>query len=197
MLADPKTAWSSATIKEWYGGQQRQLEIVSGAAVWYHSGMPPAPIRWVLVRDPAGEREPQAFLSTDVNAEPAAILGWFVSRWRMETTFQEARAHLGMETQRQWSDLAILRTTPALLGLYSCIAMWAHALRTPEGAAAVQANPAAWYGKRQPTFSDAIAVVRRALWDAPSLSLSQPRADVIEIPVALWQRLTETACYAA
>jgi DDE superfamily endonuclease len=197
MLADPKTAWSSATIQEWYGGQQRQLEIVSGAAVWYHSGMPPAPIRWVLVRDPAGEREPQAFLSTDVNAEPAAILGWFVSRWRMETTFQEARAHLGMETQRQWSDLAILRTTPALLGLYSCIAMWAHALRTPDGAAAVQANPAAWYDKRQPTFSDAIAAVRRALWDAPSLSLSQPRADMIEIPVALWQRLTETACYAA
>jgi len=197
MLADANTAWSPVTIKEWYGGQQRQLETVSGVAVWYHSGMPPAPIRWVLVRDPAGEREPQAFLSTDVDADPLAILGWFVSRWRMETTFQEARAHLGMETQRQWSDLAILRTTPALLGLCSCVTLWAHSLpRTQEAAAASPANAAAWYDKRQPTFSDAIAAVRRALWRAPILSLSRPGADVIEIPAALLQRLTETLCYA-
>src|SRR3954465_15431922 len=91
-------------VRRWHRAApvQRKLETVSGVAVWYHSGMPPAPIRWVLVRDPTGEREPQAFLSTDVEADPLRILGWFVSRWRMETTFQEARAHLGMETQRQW-----------------------------------------------------------------------------------------------
>ena len=122
-------------VTEWYGGRQRKLEIVSGVAVWYHSGLPPAPIRWVLVRDPSGEREPQAFLSTDLTAKPEQILGWFVSRWRMETTFQEARTHLGVETQRQWSDLAILRTTPALLGLFSLVTVWANQMvRSPIGA---------------------------------------------------------------
>src|SRR2546423_12981231 len=64
VLANPKTVWSPINVTEWYGGRQRKLEIVSGAAVWYPSGLPPAPIRWVLVRDPSGEREPQAFLST-------------------------------------------------------------------------------------------------------------------------------------
>src|SRR4029450_10320145 len=134
VLANPKTVWSPINVTEWYGGQQRKLEIVSDTAVWYHSGLPPAPIRWVLVRDPSGEREPQAFLSTDLTAKPEQILGWFVSRWRMETTFQEARTHLGVETQRQWSDLAILRTNPALSGLFSLVTVWADWMgRTPFG----------------------------------------------------------------
>jgi len=106
VLADPGTVWSSITLPEWYGGQQRTLEIISGMAVWYHSGLPPAPIRWVLARDPAGKLVPQAFLATDIETTPAEILGWFVSRWRVETTFQDVRAHLGVKTQRQWSDLA-------------------------------------------------------------------------------------------
>ena len=76
------------------------------------------PIRWLLVRDPTGQLEPQAFLATDLNARPGDILAWFVSRWQVEVTFAEVRAHLGVETQRQWSDKAILRTTPVLLGLF-------------------------------------------------------------------------------
>ncbi len=156
VLADPKTVWSRIIVAEWYGGRSRELEVASDTAVWYHSGLPPAPIRWVLVRDPSGESEPQAFLSTDLAATPERILGWFISRWRMETTFQEVRTHLGVETQRQWSDLAILRTTPALLGLFSLVAVWADELaRTP--ASAVRPRTAAWYDKREPTFSDAIA----------------------------------------
>ena len=166
VLADPKTVWSRITVAEWYGGRSRELEVASDTAVGYHSGLPPAPIRWVLVRDPSGESEAQAFLSTDLAATPERILGWFVSRWRMETTFQEARAHLGVETQRQWSDLAISRTTPALLGLFSLVTVWANELaRTP--ASAVRPRTAAWYDKREPTFSDAIAAVRRALWCPP------------------------------
>ena len=122
------------TVTDWYGAKPRKLEIVSDTAVWYNSGLPPASIRWVLVRDPTGEREPQSFLSTDLSTKPEQILQWFVSRWRMETTFQEARTHLGLETQRQWSDLAILRTTPALLGLFSLITIWADRLvHTPTG----------------------------------------------------------------
>src|ERR1700693_4038848 len=100
-------------------------QAVSSTAVWYHNGMPPAAIRWVLVRDPSGQRDPQASLCTDLGLEPTAILKCFVCRWRIETTFQEAREHLGVETQRQWSDLAIARTTPALLGLFSLITLWA------------------------------------------------------------------------
>jgi hypothetical protein len=112
LLVDPASHWTTLVLPEWYGGVRRTLDTVSGTAVWYHSGLPPAPTRWVLVRDPSGERQPQAFLSTDLTAAPAEILGWFVQRWSMETTFQEARDHLGVETQRQWSDRAIARTTP-------------------------------------------------------------------------------------
>jgi hypothetical protein len=195
VLADPKTAWVPITVTDWHGGKSRMLEIVSDTAVWYNSGLPPASIRWVLVRDPTGEREPQCFLSTDLAAEPEQILQWFVSRWRMETTFQETRTHLGVETQRQWSDLAILRTTPALLGLFSLITVWADRLvHAPIGMVTPRAT--AWYAKREPTFSDAIAAVRRALWFPPTLSTSRSSPEIVQIPATLLQRLTDTLCYA-
>jgi hypothetical protein len=196
VLADPKTVWTSVTLTEWYGGQSRKLEYVSQTAVWYHNGMPPAAIRWVLVRDPSGQRDPQAFLCTDLDLEPTAILKRFVCRWRIETTFQEVREHLGVETQRQWSDLAILRTTPALLGLYSLVTVWAHGLmRQPS--TVVRPHPAAWYNKHQPTFSDAIAAVRRVLWSPPSFSMSRSDSESIEIPITLLNRFVETLCLAA
>jgi hypothetical protein len=154
------------------------------------------PIRWVLVRDPSGEHGPSAFLSTDLEAAPATILGWFVSRWRVETTFQEVRAHLGVETQRQWSDLAIRRTTPALLGLFSLITVWADELaRTTTSA--VRPNAAAWYYKKEPTFSDAIAAVRRVLWALPNLSTSRETSDTITISANLLNRLFQTLSLAA
>jgi DDE superfamily endonuclease len=196
ILADATTVWTQITMAEWYGGQTRALEYVSRTSVWYSSGRPPAAIRWVLVRDPSGERDPQAFLCTDLGLEPVAILSRFVFRWRIETTFQEAREHLGVETQRQWSDLAILRTTPALLGLYSLITVWAHGLMaTP--ATAVRPHAATWYNKSQPTFSDAIAAVRRVLWRPPDLPVSWPGGETVEIPVRLLNRLVETLCLAA
>jgi hypothetical protein len=156
--------------------------------------LPPAPIRWVLVRDPTGVREPQAFLCTDLEASPIEILGWFVHRWSIETTFQESRAHLGVETQRQWSDLAIARTTPALFGLFSLVTLWA---ADPKIAVTLHPRSAAWYHKRDPSFSDVIAAVRRLFWSAPNLSMSQHDPDSVKIPTSLWERLTETLCYAA
>jgi hypothetical protein len=196
VLANSKTVWTAVMLTDWYGGQTRKLEYVSATAVWYHNGMPPAAIRWVLVRDPAGQRDAQAFLCTDLDLEPTAILKRFVSRWRIETTFQEAREHLGVETQRQWSDLAILRTTPALLGLYSLVTIWAHGLMH-KPSTAVRPHPAAWYSKHQPTFSDAIAAVRRVLWSPPSFSMSRSGSESIEIPVTLLNRFVETLCLAA
>ncbi len=196
VLADPKTVWTRVTMAEWYGGQSRVLDYVSGVALWYASGLPPAKIRWILVRDPGGEREPQAFLCTDIDRQPEAILGLFVFRWRIETTFQEVREHLGVETQRQWSDLAILRTTPALLGLYSLITVWAHGLATAPSAA-VHPHAAAWYDKCLPTFSDAIAAVRRVLWTPQDFSVSRSKDETVEIPLRLLNRFVETLCLAA
>jgi hypothetical protein len=130
--------------------------------------------RWVLVRDPSGQRDAQAFLGTDLDLEPTAIFQRFVCRWRIETTFQEVRQHLGVETQRQWLDRAILRTIPALLGLYSLVTIWAHGL-TQKSSTVVRTQPAVWYYKGQPTFSDAIAAVRRVLWAPPSISMCPVR----------------------
>jgi len=190
VLTDPATVWTSIVMPEWYGNKRCRLEFTSATAIWYHGGLPPLPIRWVLVRDPAGIRKPQAFLCTDLNATPAAILGWYVHRWSIETTFQETRQHLGVETQRQWSDLAIARTTPALLGLFSLVTLWVAEAKTT-----LHPRTAAWYVKDDPTFSDAIATVRRLLWAIPNFSISRTKPENVEIPGALLQRLIEAVCF--
>jgi len=172
------------------------LQAATGTAVWYRSGIPPVPVRWVLVRDPLGEHEPQAFLCTDLDAMPEAILQRFVFRWRVETTFQEVRTHLGVETQRQWSDLAILRTTPALFGLFSLITVWASDLADANGGS-LRSHAAAWYHKKEPTFSDAIAAVRRALWSPPNFSMSRILTDTVLMPARLLERLVTTLSLAA
>ena len=103
----------------WCGGATRTVELTSRTAVWRRSGKPPVLIRWVLIRDPQGAFAPQALLCTGPSADPAQILEWFVLRWQLEVTFQEVRTRLGVETQRQWPDRAIARTTPVLPGLFS------------------------------------------------------------------------------
>ena len=103
LLDQPQAIWASATVA-WYDGTTRTVELTSQTAVWYRSGKPPVLIRWVLIRDPQGTFAPQALLCTDPAADPNQILEWFVLRWQLEVTFREARTHLGVETQRQWSD---------------------------------------------------------------------------------------------
>jgi hypothetical protein len=191
VLQNPKTIWKPVTVAQWYGDQQRTLQTATGTAVWYHGGIPPVPIRWVLVRDPLGEHQPQAFLCTDLDATTEAILQRFVFRWRLETTFQEVRTHLGVETQRQWSDLAILRTTPVLLGLFSLITVWASGLAEADGGS-LRSHAAAWYQKKEPTFSDAIAAIRRVIWMPPDLSMSRIMTDTVLMPVHLLERLVTT-----
>ena len=192
-LADPKTTWERVTLA-WYGGTKRSVELASGTAVWYHSAKPVVPIRWVLIRDPEGKFAPQALLSTNQTAAAAQIVEWFVQRWQLEVTFEEARAHLGVETQRQWSDLAILRTTPALLGLFSLVSVFAHQLLQGNALAGRQA---AWYQKQRPTFSDTLAFVRQQLWPVSISWMSPTKDDVVIIPKALFDRLTDTLAYAA
>jgi DDE superfamily endonuclease len=127
---DAATQWTALTVPRWYSEEQRALEVVSlsQTAVWYHTGLPPVPLRGVLIRDPQGKFATQALLCTDLEATPLQILSWFVRRWQMEGTVpaaHAARAHLGGATQRHWSDRAIARTTPALLGLCSLVTLLA------------------------------------------------------------------------
>jgi hypothetical protein len=151
-------------------------------------------IRWVVIRDPQEKFAPQALLSTMLEHTPQQILERFVRRWTMEVTFEEACAHLGIETQRQWNDRAIARTTPVLFALYSLVVLMAQALTKSE---ASMVRVSAWYAKEQPTFSDAIAVVRRCLWHQCHFSMSSQQTDLIKIPSSLRERLTEAVCYAA
>ncbi|HLQ90394.1 MAG TPA: transposase [Xanthobacteraceae bacterium] len=194
ILTDPKVSWQRHRVSLWYGRTNRLVEITSGTAIWYRGGTPPVPIRWLLVRDPKGELEPQAFLATDLNARPCDILAWFVSRWQVEVTFEETRAHLGVETQRQWSDKAILRTTPALLGLFSIVTLWAHDLSKSRK---LKPRTAAWYPKAFLTFSDAIAAVRREIWGHQISFMSRPSRDSVEIPSHIWRRMENALAHAA
>jgi hypothetical protein len=194
-LADPATSWTAVTVPAWSGEGPRSVEVASGTAVWYHTGLPPVPIRWLLIRDPAGDFDPQALLCTDLTAAPDQILRWFVRRWQMEVTQEEVRRHLGVETQRQWSALAIRRTTPVLLGLFSLVTLLAHPQMTSDPAPVRQA---AWYPKCDPTFADALALVRRDLWGhQANFCMSHRESDLEKVPRALLQRLTDALCYAA
>jgi len=193
-LKNPRVSWQRLRISRWYGQTNRLIEVATGTALWYHPGIAPVPIRWIIVRDPTGELEPQAFLCTDLSASPRHIIAWFVSRWNVEVTFQEVRAHLGVETQRQWSDNAILRTTPALLALYSIITLLSNDLYKQRK---FRPRTAAWYRKTVLTFSDAIAAVRREIWLHQISFMSRPRRDSIEIPRHIWNRVEDALAYAA
>lgn len=194
VLNDPQTQWQLVVLPQWYGGRPRVLQIASQTAVWYHSGLPPVPIRWVLVRDPLGQFEPQAFLCTNLDATPMQIVSWFCQRWQLEVTFEEVRAHLGVETQRQWSDLAIVRTTPALLGLFSLVVLFAHQISTQQS---WQLQQSAWYSKSRPTFSDALALVRSHLWAFRLSRTSDEQTTWVKVPAELFETWLEQLCYAA
>ncbi len=193
--ADPTTVWTSVTIPEWYGQGPRTIELLSETAHWYNkSGQPAVPLRWVLIRDPQGVFPMQALLCTDLDADPVQIITWFIMRWRVEVTFHEVRDHLGVETQRQWSPLAILRTTPALLGLFSLVTLLAHPHMM---ASAPPVRAAAWYDKQVPTFVDALALVRRQLWATVTIPVSPADTDMAQIPRSLIDHLYQTLAYAA
>jgi len=192
VLINPLTGWTCHEI-DWYGGKKQLIEVATGICLWYTPGYDPLPIRWVLVRDPLGKLEPTAFLATNQAAAPLQILRWFIMRWSVEVTFQEARAHLGLETQRQWSDLAIQRTTPALLGLFSLVTLLAHHL-TPGTSLPVRAT--AWYVKTKPTFSDTIALVRYHLWTNMKYVKSPAESRFPAISPSIFDGLVETICYA-
>jgi hypothetical protein len=172
------TPWENVEV-DWYGGQRKKLWVFSRTGLWYTPRLPPVEIRYVVVADPAGQLRLEAFFCTDLQATPAQILRWVVMRWAVEVTFEEARAHLGVETQRQWSEQAIARTTPVLLALFSLVTVLA--LRLSHGGQ-IPVPVTAWYHKAEPTFSDCLTLVRRHLWRAQYLVNSTPEAESMQFP---------------
>jgi hypothetical protein len=170
----------------------RCLQGITGTALWYRFGLTPLPVRWLLVRNPKGLSEPRAYFSTCLEDTPQAMPDTAIARWPIEVTFEECRAHLGIETQRQWSDKAIGCSTPLLLGLYSLVDLFAHVLH-PNGRIPIQTT--AWYPKPKATFADVLATVRRTLWggfDFPTADHSQ----LLVIPKTFIQRPEYLVCYA-
>lgn len=139
------------------------------------SNDPLVPLRWVLVKDRAGQLAPIALLCTDLELDAQSIINYFIRRWTVEVTFEEVRRHLGVESQRQWSDLAIARTTPVLMGLFSIVTLWTHELQEQKG---IDVQSSAWYRKVYPTFSDAIAAVRQQIWQNQKYLTSGKMEDV-------------------
>ncbi len=193
---DPATVWTALTIADWYGSGQRSVEVVSERALWYSTGLPAVPLRWVLIRDPYEVFDTQALLCTDLGVDPEQIILWFLRRWQMEATFQEVRQRLGFETQRHWSEKAIRRTAPALMGLFSLVTLFAHQHMTNDASVV---RRSAWYDKCRPTFSDALGVVRKELWaqEEQTFCGSAGDTDMVKVPRAFMERLTEAVCYAA
>jgi DDE superfamily endonuclease len=193
-LADTGTRWVQVAVPSWYGEGERVVEVCSATAVWRHAGLPVVPIRWVLLRDPQGRFDPQALLCTEPESDPLQVVQWFVRRWQVEVTFREARDHLGVETQRQWSARAIARTTPCLLGLFSLVTLLAARLGRRTRAAVLTD---AWYRKPRPTFADTLAAVRRQFWREQGLLLSRRRSEVTKLRPALRHGIAYALCHAA
>lgn len=192
-LNSPTTVWQTHEVA-WYGGRKRVVEIATGCALWYRAGLNPLPVRWILVRDSLGKFPPAAFFATDQSANPLQILAWVIARWGIEVTFEEVRAHLGFESQRQWSPNAILRTSPAILGLFSFVTLLAHHLSLSQP---LPTRTAAWYHKTEPTFSDAIAAVREYLWTTLKFPNFPNKTRVFAFPEPVVRGLMDTLCYAA
>jgi hypothetical protein len=192
VLMSQTTHWQTVSLTRWYGQSQRVVEVASATAVWSHPGKPVVPIRWVLVHDPKGEVESQALLSTPLAYSPVQILSWFVQRWQLEVTFEEVRAHLGMQSQRQWADLAILRPTPTILGLFSLVTLIADA---QQSLFSWDVRQAVWSAKPLPTFSDAIAWVRSSLWPV-TFSMSSEDTEMLNVSRSVLERMMDTLTYA-
>jgi hypothetical protein len=192
VIKNPATGWGKILVN-WYGAE-KEIEIASGKCVWFHCGKEAVPIQWVIVRDARGEFETQALLCTNQETEPQKIVEWFIRRWQVEVTFEESRRHLGIETQRQWSEKPIKRTTPCLFGLFSLITMMAQELST---SGKLKIRSAVWYEKEVATFSDAIGCVRQQIWESRSFQTSENEWEMIKIPRSFLNTLTDTLCFVA
>lgn len=160
MLSLDNLPWKEIEITG-YNGVKRLVRFISNTCMWGADGSMPIPIRWVLIIDPTGKMDPMPLMCTDSLLTPKQIIELYVDRWSIEVTFEETREHLGVETQRQWSDKAILRSTPILMGLYSLVCLMADRLGQEE---LLKIEKTAWHQKEHITFSDMLRTVRLIIW---------------------------------
>jgi len=187
------TPWETIEVA-WYGGGRKPLLVFSRTGLWYTPGWPPVAIRYVLVRDPDGQLRDAAFACTQLAASATQIIEWFVLRWSVEVTFEESRAHLGMESGRQWSDLAIVRTTPVVLGMFSLVTLLALRLASD---GKVPVNQTAWYNKAEASFSDCLVFVRKHCWALKNFVNSAQTAESVLIPSKVLNHLVSCLALAA
>jgi hypothetical protein len=176
----------------WYGGGKRRVEMLDGTGHWYKGGCGLVPLRWVFVRDATGTHRDEDFFTTDPTLTPSAVIGHYCGRWNIETTFQEARSALGLETTRGWRAKTVLRAGPCLLGLYSVVAVLFHARPESKRAGAVS-----WPGKATVTFSDALCAVRRWLWNEAILPQAGDGTVLQKLPAPIRELLLTTLAPAA
>jgi len=191
-LTDKRIKWTTVVFSQWYGKTNKEMLISSGVAIWHKSNTIMVQVKWVLVKDPQGKLEPVLLAGTDTELSAKKIVSFFVRRWRVEVTFAEVRRHLGVETQRQWSDLAIERSTPCLMALMSIVCLMANHLHRR---LAIQPNATAWYPKTAVTFSDVLCAVRLEIWRKAKLSTSPFKTHVESYSAKirhLWFLLTQT-----
>ena len=188
-LEDPETSWKKLKVTLY--GTEHLIEFITSVSLWHTPGQDPILLRWVLVRCPEDSFEPAAFFCSDTHISAKQIVVWFAWRWNIEVTFEELRAFLGFETQRQWSDQAIQRTTPCLFGLFSLVTILAKLLFPTE----LPVRQTSWYAKDEATFSDALAAVHRHLWSRLYSERLPQNPDLYLIPQAALFSLVESACY--
>jgi hypothetical protein len=174
-LTDKRIKWVNVVFSEWYGEKQKEMMITSGVAIWHKSNTVMVKVRWVLIKDPEGKLKPVLLACSDWQLSAEKIVSFFVRRWRVEVTFAEVRRHLGVETQRQWSDLAIERSTPCLMAIFSIVCLLANTLHRHQ---TIQPNTTAWYKKKQVSFSDVLCAVRLKFWQNTKLSISRFNGDI-------------------
>jgi hypothetical protein len=185
MLSLENLPWKDVEIIG-YSGIKRRVAYVSATCMWGADGSTPIPMRWVLVIDPTGKMDPMPLMSTDPLLTPEQIIELYVDRWSLEVTFEETREHLGVETQRQWSDKAIARSTPVLMGLYSLVCLMGNRLGQEE---LLKVEETAWYQKKHATFSDMLRAVRMTIWREnliPRKAKTIPSAENITPEMAEW-----------
>lgn len=191
-LTDKDVNWTRLIFSEWYGNRNKEMMIISGVAIWHKSNRVMVKIQWVLIKDPEEKLDPVLLACTDTTLLAEKIVTFFVRRWRVEVTFAEVRRHLGVETQRQWSNLAIERSTPCLMALMSIVCLMANTLHIRQP---IQPNTTSWYRKKAVTFSDVLAAVRLEIFQNAKLSTSLFKPDVESYSAKirhLWFLLTQT-----
>lgn len=188
-----RTARKRRLNVSWYGGGRRDVRVATGTGCWYKASQGLVPVRWIHVEDLTGTHRSEFFFTTDLAMALEAIIEAYTGRWSIETTFQESRAYLGLETTCGRTEATVLRAAPSLFGLYSLVVL----LYASAPARLTRTAAVAWYGKEHLAFSDVISAVRRWFWLETLLSTPRSRATHREIPRALRHRLLHALAPAA